>query len=105
MVPKVRGEIVYGTYPVPEALKANRRSIYKLFAKASVLGRAKQDDIIAKKILRLANDSGVDIKTLNADQLDVLTEYQLHNVCPIVLKEISNQKCHYHVQDYDVCRN
>uniref|UniRef100_A0A0M3I3I1 rRNA methyltransferase 1, mitochondrial n=1 Tax=Ascaris lumbricoides TaxID=6252 RepID=A0A0M3I3I1_ASCLU len=79
MVPKVRGEIVYGTYPVLEALKANRRSIYKLFAKASVLGRAKQDDIIAKKILRLANDSGVDIKTLNADQLDVLTEYQLHN--------------------------
>uniref|UniRef100_A0A915AM28 tRNA/rRNA methyltransferase SpoU type domain-containing protein n=1 Tax=Parascaris univalens TaxID=6257 RepID=A0A915AM28_PARUN len=33
MVPKVRGEIVYGTYPVFEALKANRRRIYKLFAK------------------------------------------------------------------------
>uniref|UniRef100_A0A915AL34 rRNA methyltransferase 1, mitochondrial n=1 Tax=Parascaris univalens TaxID=6257 RepID=A0A915AL34_PARUN len=79
MVPKVRGEIVYGTYPVFEALKANRRRIYKLFAKASVRGRAKQDDIIAEKILRLANDNGVDIKTLNADQLDVLTEYQLHN--------------------------
>ncbi|VDM37171.1 unnamed protein product [Toxocara canis] len=79
LVPKVKGEIVYGTYPVLEAFRAKRRRIYKAFIKASVLGRTKRDDNIAKQILRLANDVGVEVKTLSADQLDVLTDYQIHN--------------------------
>ncbi|VDO87819.1 unnamed protein product [Heligmosomoides polygyrus] len=80
-VPKLRGEAVFGVYPVLEALATGKRTIFGLYMKDTVRSRHKEDERISK-ILSHARNIGLPVKRLTHSQFDKLTDYQLHNgVC------------------------
>lgn len=90
-LPVVKGQIIYGTNSVREALNADRRQVYKLYFKRNfLLGR--REDVrkkLLEEILSVAESKDIRIKELSTDQLDALCGYQLHNVCLIsLLKQI-----------------
>ncbi|VDD91946.1 unnamed protein product [Enterobius vermicularis] len=80
-LPVVKGQIIYGTNSVREALNADRRQVYKLYFKRNfLLGR--REDVrkkLLEEILSVAESKDIRIKELSTDQLDALCGYQLHN--------------------------
>ncbi|CAI4230655.1 unnamed protein product [Auanema sp. JU1783] len=81
IVPGFKGEALYGTSPVLEALIAGRRKIFKLYIKRSVKDRRFEDGRVSK-ILSLAEELKIPVGRLTQAQFDRKTNFQLHNgVC------------------------
>uniref|UniRef100_A0A0N5AF03 SpoU_methylase domain-containing protein n=1 Tax=Syphacia muris TaxID=451379 RepID=A0A0N5AF03_9BILA len=70
-IPAVKGQIVYGIYPVLEALKAHRREVHKLYYKPNLMW---MDSINRREhlesILSIANSDGITSKELEGICID-----------------------------------
>ncbi|CAB3402076.1 unnamed protein product [Caenorhabditis bovis] len=77
-VPEIAGVALFGIHSVLEALRANRREFHKVYVKKNIEKRADSDPRIAE-ILRKCDELNVVNEFLSDDQLDRLTEFQLHN--------------------------
>lgn len=91
--PKLKGIPLFGTYPVFEALKACRRTIYKLYVTRNIIKRHESGDKLLGEIFSIAQKKAIAIVPLHGNQLDIMTEYQLHNgfcadVTPLLFSEL-----------------
>lgn len=77
-VPELQGEALFGLHSVLEAIRSGKRDFHSVFLKKAVENRADSDARI-KEILSRIDELGIQKTLLTDDQLDRLTEFQLHN--------------------------
>uniref|UniRef100_A0A8R1E8I2 rRNA methyltransferase 1, mitochondrial n=1 Tax=Caenorhabditis japonica TaxID=281687 RepID=A0A8R1E8I2_CAEJA len=77
-IPGLQGEALFGLHSVLEAARAGKREFHAIYLKKAVEKRAENNQRIAE-ILTKFDELGVKKTLLSDDQLDRLTEFQLHN--------------------------
>lgn len=77
-IPELTGEALFGLHSVLEAMRSGKRTFHSIYLKKAVENRA-DSDIRIKEIITKIKEFGIEKKILTDDQLDRLTEYQLHN--------------------------
>ncbi|EGT34677.1 hypothetical protein CAEBREN_17231 [Caenorhabditis brenneri] len=77
-IPELKGEALFGLHSVLEAMRSGKRTFYSVYLKKTIENRADSDSRI-KEILSKIEELGIEKTLLTDDQLDRLTEYQLHN--------------------------
>ncbi|CAJ0943308.1 unnamed protein product, partial [Mesorhabditis belari] len=77
-IPAMKGEPLFGVHSVIAALTAQRRKPHVLYMKESVRARAESNETL-NRLLTLAEERKLPIRPLAHDQLDRITQFQLHN--------------------------
>ncbi|CAI2348303.1 unnamed protein product [Caenorhabditis sp. 36 PRJEB53466] len=77
-VPELKGEALFGLHSVLEATRAQKRDFHAVYLKKTIEKRAGSDSRI-KEILTKLDGLHIEKTLLSDDQLDRLTEFQLHN--------------------------
>lgn len=91
----LRGQCLFGLYPIELALQSKRRQFYRLF-----LSRTSDDNRqLIQNILNLANQLAIPIEYTSSDKLDHLSFDRPHQgVCldcsPLPIKDIIQQQIH-----------
>ncbi|KAF1762179.1 hypothetical protein GCK72_010441 [Caenorhabditis remanei] len=77
-IPEIKGEALFGLHAVLEAIRSGKRDFHSIYLKKAIEKRADSDTRI-REILQIIQELGIKKESLTDDQLDRLTEYQLHN--------------------------
>ncbi|EFO86902.1 hypothetical protein CRE_04820 [Caenorhabditis remanei] len=74
-IPEIKGEALFGLHAVLEAIRSGKRDFHSIYLKKAI----EDSDTRIREILQIIQELGIKKESLTDDQLDRLTEYQLHN--------------------------